>query len=173
MRTFIVCSILIFCFLAIGCSGLGLAYRIPTANMSPTLNPGDACTSNPLAYISDPVERFDIVVFNAPESTKKRTGESGDVKFIARVIGLPNEKIEIKKGRIFINDNVLDEPFQKIADESDFPAINIPDGEYFILGDNRPNSEDSRFYKPATIKKADITGKVGDIYPGYYKKDTQ
>jgi signal peptidase I len=171
MKKFLVCALLIFCSLAVGCGGLGLAFRIPTVNMSPTLNPGDACTSNPFAYSgSAPIKRFDIVVFNAPEETKRQTGQKGNVKFISRIIGLPSEKIEIKGGVIFINDQILTEPFKKIGDESDFRAVTIPEGEYFLMGDNRPNSEDSRFYKPATIKKADITGKILDIYPGYYKK---
>jgi signal peptidase I len=170
MRAFIVCTILVLCFFAIGCGGPGFAYRIPTENMSPTLDPDDMCLANPFVYASAPVERFDIVVFNAPEEIKKRAGESGNIKSISRVVGLPNEKIEIRKGVVFINDKMLDEPFQKIVDDMDFPAAVIPDNEYFLLGDNRPNSEDSRFYKPSTIKKADITGKVTEIHRGYYKK---
>jgi signal peptidase I len=175
MRVFLVCTILVFCCLAIGCRGL--AYKVTTDNMSPTLKIGDAFTVNPLAYQSDPVERFDIVVFKAPEEIKKLSGESGDVRFVKRIIGLPKEKLEIKDNKVYINDKLLDEPFEKIVDDEDrmksFPAFIIPDNGYFVLGDNRPNSLDSRYYKPSTIKKEDIYGEILEIHPGYYKKQQQ
>jgi signal peptidase I len=172
MRTFIVCTILVFCCLAIGCKGL--AYKVTTLSMSPTLNPGDAFTVNPFAYKSNPIERFDIVVFEAPDDMKKLLGVSGEMRFVMRVIGLPNEKVEIKDNKIYINDKLLDEPFEKVVDEKDkkkdFPAVKIPENEYFLLGDNRPNSNDSRHYKLITIKKEVIYSKVLEIYPGYYRK---
>ena len=170
MRTFLVCAILVLCNLAIGCGGPGFAYRIPTANMSPTINPDDLCTANPFAYWSNPIERFDIVAFYAPESVRKMLSVPAYTRYISRVIGLPGEKIEIKHGVVYINDTVLPEPFEKVEDAMDFRAMTIPENEYFVLGDNRPNSEDSRFYRPSTIKKADIAGKIIKIYHGYYKK---
>ena len=77
---------------------------------------------------------------------------------------MPNEKIEIKKGEIYINDNLLDESsFEKNVGGIDFPATTIPENEYFLLGDNRPNSLDSRYWKKPTIKREDIYGKVTTI----------
>ncbi|HEX8734797.1 MAG TPA: signal peptidase I [Pyrinomonadaceae bacterium] len=172
MRAFLVCAILAFCCLATGCKGFG--YKVTTENMSPALNIGDAFTVNPFADKSEPIKRFDIVVFQAPEETKKISGESGDVRYVMRVIGLPNEKLEIKDNKIYIDDKLLDEPFEKFVDEKDarknFRAIVIPENEYFLMGDNRPHSNDSRYYKPATIKREDIYGKVFEIFPEYYKK---
>lgn len=171
MRTFIVCTILVFCCLAIGCTGW--AYKVPTANMIPTIQIGDTCIVNKFEYSTNSIQRFDIVVFNIPEGAKKETGESGDVKYLSRVIGLPNEKIEIKKGKVYINDKLLDEPFGKVVNaddpENDFSAIVIPENEYFILGDNRPQSFDSRYWKPPTVKKEDILGKVVQIVPAEKK----
>lgn len=171
MRTFIAGTILVFCCLAIGCKGL--AYKVVTVNMSPTLNSGDAFTVNPLAYQSNPIERFDIVVYEAPKAVKEANKINGELRIVTRVIGLPNEKIEIKDNKIFINDKLLDEPFEKITDETDkmkdFSAMVIPENEYFLMGDNRPKSIDSRYYKPATIKKEDIYSKILEIYPEYYK----
>ena len=171
MRTFIVCTTLVFCCLGISCTGW--AYKVPTGNMIPTIQIGDTCIINKFEYLSNPIQRFDIVVFSVPENVKKLTGESGDVRYMKRIVGLPNEKIEIKDNKLFINDKLLDEPFNKIIDandpEKDFSAIVIPDNEYFLLGDNRPNSLDSRYWKPATIKKSDIFGKVVQIIPAEEK----
>jgi signal peptidase I len=165
MRSFIICTILAFCCLAIGCKGF--AFRVATENMLPTIKVGETCIVDQYSPVE--VQRFDIVMFKAPEAVKKLTREEGDVKFISRVIGLPNEKIEIKNDKVFVNDKLLEEPFEKITESEypnkDFPAITIPENSYFILGDNRPNSFDSRFWKPAAIKKEDILGKVVKILP--------
>jgi signal peptidase I len=172
MRTFIVCTILVFCFLAIGCKGL--AYRASTDSMRPTITIDDMCITDQFAYSSKPIERFDMVVFQSPEEIKKRFNQAGDVRYIKRVIGLPNEKLEIKNNQIFINDKLLDEPFEKITSEKitykkDFSSIVIPNDEYFLLGDNRPESEDSRYWKKATINKKDIYSKIVEIKKDYYK----
>ncbi len=140
--------------------------------MLPTIKVGETCVVD--QYSSIEVQRFDIVMFKAPEAAKKITREEGDVKYISRVIGLPNEKIEIKDKKVFINDKLLDEPFEKITEseypDENFPAITIPENSYFMLGDNRPNSFDSRFWKPPTIKKSDILGKLVKILPVDVKK---
>lgn len=162
MRNFVVCTILVFCFLAIGCQGW--AYKVPTANMIPTIQIGDTCIVNKYEYVANPIQRFDIVTFKAPEDVKKMSNEKGDVIFLKRIIGLPNEKIEIKDGKIFINDQLLNEPFEKIIDEEKgFKAYTIPENEYFLLGDNRPQSLDSRYWEKPTIPEEDITGKVVQI----------
>jgi len=165
-RTFIVCTILVFCCLAIGCAVR--AYKVPTEAMSPAINPGDGLIADEISHkLGGNSERFDIVVFNSPPvpwDNNQRT------KFVFRIIGLGGEKVEIKRGKVFINDILLEEPFEKIPnEESNFPPIVVPENEYFMLGDNRPNSWDSRFWKPATIKREDIHGKIIQILPEYYK----
>lgn len=165
MRTFIVCTILVFCYLAIGCAVR--AYKIPTPAMSPTINPGDGLIADEITYkLGGEFERFDIVVFESPPvpwDNNQRT------KFVFRIIGLGGEKVGLKKGKVFINDKPLEESFQKAESDDDFAPIVIPEGEYFLLGDNRPNSWDSRFWKPSTIKRDDIYGKIVQILPEYYK----
>lgn len=168
MRTFIVCTILVLCGLAFGCKGF--AFRVPTENMLPTIKVGDTCIVDQYSKIE--VQRFDIMMFSAPEAAKKLTRETGDVKYIGRIIGLPKEKIEIRGSKVFINDKQLEETFEKITDSrdgrKDFPAMVVPENEYFVMGDNRPQSLDSRYYK--TIKKEEILGKVVEILPIDVKK---
>ncbi len=170
MRAFIVYTILVFCCLAVGCKGF--AFRVPTENMLPTIQVGDTCIVD--QYSSFEIKRFDIVMFKAPEAAKRMTGVTGDIKYISRVIGLPNEKLEIRDNKIFINDKLIEESFEHITEEKDskryFPAMVIPENEYFLAGDNSPNSFDSRYWKPATVKKEDILGKVVEILPIDVKK---
>jgi signal peptidase I len=168
MRVLFVCTILVFCCLAIGCKGF--AFRVPTENMLPTIKVGDTCIVDQYSEIE--VKRFDIIMFKAPEEAKKLTKETGNVKYISRIIGLPNEKIEIKDSKVFINDKLLEESFEKITGErdsrKDVPAMVIPENEYFVMGDNRPQSLDSRYYK--TVKKEELLGKVVEILPVDVKK---
>ena len=108
--------------------------------MSPTITPNDMAVANPYEYWFEPIRRLDIVVVKAPESIQQRSGKTGDVRFIKRIIGLPREKVEIRLGKVMINDKPLVEPFRKMKSTDDFGPIIVPKNEFFLLGDNRPNS---------------------------------
>ena len=160
----------VFILFSIACKGL--VYRNVSAGMVPTLNIDDNISINPYAYSDQPVERFDIIVFDASRSTSR--GKS-DARWIKRVIGLPGETVEIRNGKVFINGELLNEPFQKIEDEPgtskyNFGPVVVPDDRYFVLGDNRPNSEDSRFFNPPTVGKDMVRGKLLKIYPGHHQE---
>jgi signal peptidase I len=135
--------------------------------MIPTIQIGDNIIINKYAYSTESIKRFDIVVFHAPNEKQINKDVTEKAVFVKRIIGLPNEKIEIKDNKIFINGKLLDENFEKITDETDqmknFPALVIPENEYFLMGDNRPNSEDSRYWKKPTVSKDDILGQVVEI----------
>lgn len=124
------------------------AFRIPSESMSPTLLEGDRVVVNKLSYDAHDLNRGDVVVFGRPESLPASAGEPEDL--IKRVIGLPGDTIVARDGDIFIDDHRLNEPY--LPDETmtynlDSP-LTVPEGKVFVMGDNRGNSTDSRFFGP-------------------------
>lgn len=112
-------------------------YRIPSGSMEDTLLIGDFLFVNKFYYKFHDPQRFDIVVFKFPKDRK--------TNFVKRVIGLPGEVIEIREGKTYVNGKPLDEPFLKEPMRmSYFPPTYIPPNNYFVMGDNRNNSYDSR-----------------------------
>jgi signal peptidase I len=83
------------------------------------------------------------------------------------VIALGGETVEIRKGRLYVNHRELSQPFSFMPHdtEEDYGPLTVPEGEYFILGDNRPNSADSRYWKKPTLNKSYIEAKVVEIIP--------
>jgi signal peptidase I len=146
--------------LALMLAGCKRLVKVPTAAMEPTIKAGDSVVADPLDFLINPVRRFDIVVFKAPPSILPGEKETFLVK---RVIGLGDEQVELRKGKVFINGQLLNEPFTINPSDDDFGPVRVPSGEYFMLGDNRPNSYDSRYWNPATLKESYIGAKVIEI----------
>ena len=86
-------------------------------------------------------------------------------EYIKRVIGLGNETVQIQGGKVIVNGQELKEPFNSMPSTNEFGPLVIPAGQYFLLGDNRPNSFDSRDWKQPTVGQHAIVGKVPDIRP--------
>lgn len=167
------------------------AYKVPTGSMQPTLKPGDFIFSSRLAYgvqlpfAAKKIEtshpgRGDLVVFSYPNQP--------EVNYVKRVMGLPGDRIQIKQGRLILNEEPLqyekllgtqvDNPnyelfevfqeqykasswrviFQKNDQDKNFGPIVVPPGELFLLGDNRDASDDSRYW--GTVPAAQVMGKV-------------
>ncbi len=125
--------------------------RVDGDSMNPTLKNGDIMLLNEIGYRLYGVERFDIVVANVD-------GE----KLIKRVIGLPGEKVEYRNGDLYINDEIVVENF-KHEETDDFSIYDIghdtiPENCYFLVGDNRGNSKDSRTI--GVVHKGKIMGKT-------------
>lgn len=160
VRSILSFSILVLCFFTIGC-GYG-SVRVPTGAMQPTIPIDSYVIWEKFSYDhGDPVQRFDLVIHTLPfDEVRRKRGLSENDRYIFRVIGLGGEKIEIKKGVVYVNDEQLGQPFEFIQSDDDLKPIQIPSNEFFLLGDNRPESEDSRFWKPSSIGRERIIGKV-------------
>lgn len=130
--------------------------RIVGQSMEPTLQSGDLVIVNKVQYLFGEPKRFDMVAF------KLREGDNSYYN-VKRVIGLPGETVTIQDGYIFIDGVVLTGlPFdEKISTEGlALDGVTLGKGEYFVLGDNVNNSEDSRFANMGNILENEILGKV-------------
>ncbi|MDO5703414.1 MAG: signal peptidase I [Lachnospiraceae bacterium] len=128
--------------------------RIPSASMENTVMTHDRIFGNRLAYNGSDPERFDIVIFRYPDDEKRL--------FIKRIIGLPGETVTITDGKVYINGSSepLDDSFCKETPRGTFGTFEVPEGCYFMLGDNRNNSNDSRFWDNHYVAKEKILGKA-------------
>jgi signal peptidase I len=134
-------------------------YYIPSGSMEPTLHVGDKVLVNKLSYDFHSVHRGDIIVFKTPP----RDNSPGIKDLIKRVIGLPGETIwSGANGSIFINGQPISQPWMTPDARADpgpaIPRMVIPGGQYFVMGDNRGNSTDSRAFGP--IAKSLIVGRA-------------
>jgi signal peptidase I len=134
------------------------AFWIPSPSMEPTLDVGDRVLVNKLSYRLHDVHRGDVVVFERPPGAA--TGEDGEIKdLIKRVIAVGGDTIEARKGDVYVNDERIDEDYLEPGTPTDnLPLKTIPDGQVFVMGDNRTNSEDSRVFGP--IDEDDIVGRA-------------
>lgn len=137
------------------------AFKIPTGSMENNLLVGDHLLVNKMvnapAFSSveeallpgDGIERGDVIVFKYPEQPER--------DFIKRVIGLPGEKLEMHQKRVFIEGKPIDEPYVQFIEppgapgqtsdlRSEYGPVTVPANQYFMMGDNRDNSEDSRYW---------------------------
>lgn len=132
---------------------MGTQIRVSGQSMEPVLSQNEKVLMNRLSYRVMRPKRYDIIVF------EKETGNYN----IKRVIGLPGETVQIKDGYIYINNEKLDAPNDlgkaALAGLAEYP-ISLDKNEYFLLGDNRSGSEDSRFSNVGNVKFRQIKGKV-------------
>ena len=129
--------------------------KVPTGSMMDNIMPNDRIVAFRLSYVRSKPERFDIVVFHFPDDRTQL--------YVKRIIGLPGETITIRAGKVYINDNPtpLDDSFIRTKPyEEDFGPVTIPDDSYFMMGDNRNNSADSRAWVNKYVVEDDILGKV-------------
>ena len=134
------------------------AYKIPSGSMIPTLLVGDKLFVNKYIYRFEPPKRGDIIVFKYPVDPKK--------DFIKRLVGLGGDEVEIRDGKIYVNQKVMDDPktFGKFYYYNHDPyggprePIKVPADSYYVLGDNSANSTDSRFW--GFVPKKNVLGRA-------------
>ena len=128
--------------------------QIPSSSMEDTIMPGDRVFGNRLAYVLGEPERFDIIIFRYPDDESQL--------FIKRIIGLPGETVEIRDGHIYINgsDTPLEDVETKEPMEGSFGPYTVPEDCYFVMGDNRNNSRDSRYWEHTFVTEDEILGKA-------------
>lgn len=136
------------------------AYFIPSGSMEPTLEINDRLMVDKVSYHFTKPHRGDIVVFWPPDETIAACGlpQKSDDPWIKRVIGLPGDKVEVKEGRVFINERPLQENY--IAGKPKYvwgPEV-VPKDSYFVLGDNRNNSCDSHYW--GFVRRDHIIGRA-------------
>lgn len=116
------------------------AFWIPSGSMIPTLEPGDRVLVLKFWYSLPKLEpkRGQIAVFKYPVDPRR--------DFVKRIIGIPGDTVEIREGTVFVNGTEVFEPYVKNRDSYNLAQIVVPESSYFCLGDNRPNSQDGRFW---------------------------
>jgi signal peptidase I len=157
----------------VGLLVFGKAYRIPSSSMEPTLHcgrPGAGCEGSSsdrvlalrLWWPFDGVERGDLVAYRTPPRARERCGAGGT--FLHRVIGLPGERWAERNGVIVIDGKRLREPYlaRGRRDELTYPGRKIPPDRYLLLGDNRSQSCDSRFW--GLVPRGNLVAKVVATY---------
>jgi signal peptidase I len=148
------------------------AFKLSSKSMAPSILKGDRIMVEKWFSKREGIHREDIIIFPFPKDETRA--------FIKRVVGLPGETLEIKKQKVFINGQALDEPYafhsepvksEPIAPRDDLAQIIIPEGMLFVMGDNRENSLDSRYFGFIEVSK--VMGKVKMLYWSYDKKESQ
>lgn len=131
-------------------------YRVQGHSMMPTLKEGEYLIVNKLSYYLEEPERGDIVVLHYPRDRSR--------EYIKRIIGLPGDRVEVGNGQVQVNGVALNEPYVNGAANYQQGSWIVPDDSYFVMGDNRNNSSDSRAW--SFLPHSDIVGKASIIYWG-------
>ncbi|MEZ3485114.1 MAG: signal peptidase I [Lachnospiraceae bacterium] len=128
--------------------------NIPSGSMENTIHPGDRVIGSRLAYLGADPQREDIIIFHFPDDESQI--------FIKRIIGLPGEEIQIVDGQVFIDgaQTPLTETYLKEVPQGSFGPYEVPEESYFVMGDNRNNSHDSRFWENHFVSRDEIMAKA-------------
>lgn len=128
--------------------------QVPTGSMENTVMTKDRVFALRLSYLFENPQRGDIVVFPLPDDESQN--------YLKRIIGLPGDTVEIKDGKVYINNSEepLQEDYLKEKPTGDYGPYEVPENSYFMLGDNRNISLDSRYWEHTFVKKNKIMGKV-------------
>ena len=157
-------------------------FKVDGSSMDPTLEDGQYLLVNRLVYLRVELDRLakivpfwtadegssrhaihapkrgEVIVFEFPDSNPNNPRKD----FVKRVVGLPGETMRMFDGKVFVNEEVLNEPYLSHKDHSNASKVTLGEGEYYVLGDNRTHSNDSRSW--GAVPEANIRGKVWIVY---------
>ena len=139
-------------------------YLVDGPSMRPTLQSAERLVVNKFIYRFRAPERGEILVFRYPKDPSR--------DFIKRVIAVPGDTIEIKDGLVFVNQQLMNEPYILSKTRGDYPLTTIPEGHIFVMGDNRNNSEDSRFADVGFVPYELVKGKAMMVFWPWDQKKT-
>ena len=126
--------------------------KVEGGSMEPGLEDQERIFINKLAYRLENIERGDVIVFRYPRDTRKN--------FIKRVIGLPGDRVRVTDGHVYLNGRLVPEPYvpEEYLDSRSYPEVRVPSDSYYVLGDHRSMSDDSRDFGP--VPRSLIYGKA-------------
>lgn len=119
---------------------------IPSGSMEPTLQIDDRLVVEKISYRFNPPKRSDIIVFQAPQRALDAVGSTSHDAYIKRVIGLPGETVEVRDGKVFIDNKVLQENYIQAPPNYKWGPEVVPEDQYLVLGDNRNSSSDGHVW---------------------------
>jgi signal peptidase I len=147
-------TLLLSAVLFLGINVVSARIRVEGTSMEPNLHNGEFVFVNKLAYKLGTPTRGDIIVFHYPRNPEQ--------EYIKRVVGLPGEKIEIANGKVFVNNQELEEPYIAASIKYGPGSWIVPEGSLFVLGDNRNNSSDS--HRWGTLPMEYVVGRALMVY---------
>ena len=127
---------------------------VPTGSMENTIMPGDRILALRTSYWFKSPERGDVAVFKYPDDPEQK------ILYVKRVIGVGGDTVEVKDGELFVNGTLQSEPYIKEVTEGDFGPYKVPEGCYFMMGDNRNRSLDARYWENKFVEEDAILGKA-------------
>jgi signal peptidase I len=133
---------------------IGQVTVVRGASMEPTLHNNERLIANKISYRFETPERGEIIIFRPPLEIKRN--------YIKRIVGIPGDKIEITNGEIYLNDKKLEESYVKNRSYENMPPTIVPDNSFFVLGDNRPNSSDSRYW--GFVPRKNVVGRAWIVF---------
>lgn len=133
---------------------IGQVTVVQGASMESTLHNKERLIANKIGYRFESPKQGEIIIFRPPLDTKRN--------YIKRVIGIPGDKVKIVNGKVYVNDQELEESYVTNRSYENLPTTTVPEGSYFVLGDNRPNSSDSRYW--GFVPRKNVVGKAWVVF---------